>query len=304
MSILPGMLCVSLEENGIRRNYTSLVEPVGGGMVAEAARISTPSGPIFVKWKENAPPRFFECEADGLNRLRAAGPLMVPEVIAWDDFNDDAQARGWVSFLALEWIEAEPPTDSKRFSNRFAVGLTQMHRQCAAPNGQFGLEVSNYLGSQPEDNAWCSSWAEFYRERRVLPQIRRARKEGRLPAYREQLLMTVVNKMDDLLEGLESRPCLVHGDLWSGNFIACTDEPVLIDPAVYYAEREVELAFIELFGGFPAGFMEAYNESYPLDSGYEYRRSLHQLYPLLIHLNHFGETYGPAVDQACRSYLG
>ncbi len=97
-------------------------------------------------------------------------------------------------------------------------------------------------------------------------------------------------------------PVLIHGDLWSGNFLTAGDEPVIIDPAVYYADREVEIAYVELFGGFPPGLVAAYHAAWPLDPGYTYRRPLHQLYPLLIHLNHFGEEYGAHVDAVCRRY--
>ena len=115
--------------------------------------------------------------------------------------------------------------------------------------------------------------------------------------------MRVVEQLDKLLEGLESRPVLLHGDLWSGNLLATAgDEPVVIDPAVYYGEREVEIAFTELFRGFPAGWLDAYRAAYPLSEGYEFRRPLHQLYPLLVHLNHFGEGYGPAVEGVCAVY--
>jgi fructosamine-3-kinase len=113
----------------------------------------------------------------------------------------------------------------------------------------------------------------------------------------------MLDNLDALLADLPARPVLIHGDLWSGNFL-CTsdDEPVLIDPAAYYGEREIEMAYTELFGGFPSGFLPAYQSAFPLNAGYPRRRALHQLYPLLVHLNHFGETYGPAVDRACREY--
>jgi fructosamine-3-kinase len=227
----------------------------------------------------------------------------VPEVLVAFDASPARLKTGWQSMLALEWIEERKPTDRTDFSKTFAQGLAALHRESLSPNGMFGLEIDNFLGSQPQVNTWTGSWAQFYRDRRVLPQMKIARSRGHLPAYRERLIGEVCNRIEALLDGLESIPSLIHGDLWSGNFITAGEEPVLIDPAVYYAEREVELAFIELFGGFPEGFMEAYQEAYPLRDGYEFRRPLHQLYPLLVHLNHFGETYGPGVDQVCRFYL-
>ncbi len=118
------------------------------------------------------------------------------------------------------------------------------------------------------------------------------------------MLAQVDDKLDALLD-YDARPSLVHGDLWSGNFLCTSDDlPVLIDPAVHYADREVEIAFVELFGGFPHGFVQAYDQAFPISEGYLRRRPVHQLYPLLVHLNHFGETYGPSVDRACRDALG
>ncbi len=297
------MLIMSLGESGYEPLTRVPAEPVGGGMVNEAARVETKRGSVFVKWNMDAPPRTFECEADGLRRLAATNTLRIPEVLDFTDASDSDRINGWPSYLILEWIEQDPPRDPRAFCRGFAGGLAALHRHNPAPDGMFGLERDNYLGSQPQDNTRTASWPEFYRDRRVLPQMERARRLGRLPGYRERMVVEVCERMADLMDGIESRPVLEHGDLWSGNYLTVGDEAVVIDPAVYYADREVEMAYVELFGGFPVGFVEAYDAAYPLDPGYEYRRPLHQLYPLLIHLNHFGETYGPAVDQACRIYL-
>jgi fructosamine-3-kinase len=165
--------------------------------------------------------------------------------------------------------------------------------------------MDNYLGTQPQHNTpFLSSWPEFYRERRLLPQMQRAEAAGLLPPQRRIALERVIAKLDTLLEGLPPESSLIHGDLWSGNFL-CTkgDTPVLIDPAVYHAPREMELAYVQLFDGFPPDFVRHYSRAFPLDPGYERRKLLHQLYPLLIHLNHFGETYGRVVDGVCREYL-
>jgi len=148
------------------------------------------------------------------------------------------------------------------------------------------------------------SWWEFYRLMRLLPQIEFARQAGRLTPERERLLMGVVEGLPELLSGIPEEPCLLHGDLWSGNCLCAEgDEPVLIDPAIYLGHREMEIAFIELFGGFPPGFVEQYHNHLPLDGGYARRRPLHQLYHLLNHWNHFGEPYGEKCVQVCRHYL-
>lgn len=272
---------------------------VGGGMINRTARLDTTQGSLFLKWKPDAPPGFFAVEADGLRRLKAAGALRVPEVLAFGETQADCPA-----YLALEYIETRPPTQPVRFVQNFGEALAALHREVVSPTGQFGLETDNFIGVLPQRNAFQTDWRTFYRECRLLPQIAMARERQLLPAEREHRLMQIVERLDTLLDGLEARPVLLHGDLWSGNFLSAGNEPVLVDPAVYYGEREIEIAFIELFGGFPSGLLDAYRAATPLDPGYARRRPLHQLVPLLVHLNHFGETYGPDVDAVCRLYLG
>lgn len=272
---------------------------VGGGMVNSAARVETSDGPVFVKWKDPTPPRFFEMEADGLKRLGEAHALRVPKALAYNDAKGDQSTP---AFLALEWIEESRPNSPERFRQNFAKGLAKLHRDNPSPLGQFGLEYDNYLGAQPQKNTPSGNWAEFHRDRRLAVQMKKARGKGRLPPARERALSGLMEKTEEILAGLDARPVLIHGDLWSGNFLASGDQAVLIDPAVYYADREVEMAYIELFGGFPPGFLAAYNDAFPLQPGYDYRRPLHQLYYLIVHLVHFGEEYGPAVDGVCRFY--
>jgi fructosamine-3-kinase len=271
---------------------------VGGGMVGRTARVETDSGPIFVKWKEGAPPRWFEMEEDGLDRLRAACPLRVPRVLAWRDSPDSDPP-----FLALEWLDPRPAADRRGFDRRLGEGLAQMHRSAVSPTGMFGLERDNFLGSQPQPNAWNASWPDFYRDSRLMPQIERADRLALLPASVRSDLSVLLDRLPRLLAGHAPTPRLIHGDLWAGNLLEAGDEPALIDPAVYYADREMELAYMQLFSGFSAETFEAYQAAFPLDEGYEIRRPLHQLYPLLIHLNHFGQSYLPQVAAACRIYL-
>jgi fructosamine-3-kinase len=274
--------------------------PLNGGMINCAARVETKSGAVFVKWNEDTPPGLFTTEANGLHALRATRTLRVPEVLAVSD----ATTSDAPPFLALEYMEERPPSAEAIFARRFGEALADLHRESTSPFGGFGLGEDNYLGRLPQHNTPHARWPDFYRECRLLPQITLAQTAGRLPSERERSLMRVVERLEVLLDGVESRPALLHGDLWSGNFLRADDEAAVIDPAMYYGEREMEIAFIELFGGFPSGMLPAYRAAYPLDSGYERRRPLHQLYPLLVHLNHFGETYGPDVERACRLCLG
>ncbi|MCS6776942.1 MAG: fructosamine kinase family protein [Chloroherpetonaceae bacterium] len=277
---------------------------LSGGMINHATRVDTTRGPVFVKWQQDAPPRFFESEATGLRLLRRFCPLRVPEVLGSGSCPVGKKGTGRIAFLVLEYLEPCHPSEPVRFARQFGEGLATLHRETYPEfTGGFGLPESGYIGVLPQINEPLPSWPEFYRERRLRVQIELARQRGLLSSEREFLLMRLLECVEDLLADLPSRPVLIHGDLWSGNYLAVGNEPVLIDPAVHYAEREVEIAYMELFGGFPHGVLEAYQAHYPLEPGYRHRRPLHQLYPLLVHLNLFGETYGPSVEAICRHYL-
>ena len=279
----------------------SVAGVLSGGDVNRAVQIQTGTGLAVLKWHETASRDVFLCEADGLQALGETGTLRVPHVLA---VGGDETAP---ALLVLEWIPPGSPQNMDTFSRRFAHGLAQMHQTTAERGEKYGYAINNYLGSQPQTNTpRTSDWAAFYRDNRIVPQWERARKLHCVPAEREKLLGDVLEKLPGLLNEMPPDASLIHGDLWSGNFLCASadnDAPVLIDPAVYYGPREMELAYIELFGGFPPNFVANYHATWSLDNGYPARRPLHQLYPLLIHLNHFGETYGPRVDAACRACL-
>jgi fructosamine-3-kinase len=232
------------------------------------------SGPYGAFVKTATPRARLEAEVDGLAALRATRTVRVPDVVALDE-------RG----LALERLELRPL--DARSGAALGVALAALHR---APAGErFGWASDNYIGATPQHNAWCAAWHEFFREQRLRPQLQLAAANG-YPLQREgEKLLT---RIDALLSGHDPKPSLLHGDLWGGNAGALPDgTPVIFDPAVYVGDREADLAMTELFGGFPAGFLAAYRDAYPLDEGYALRRELYNLYHLLNHLNLFGEGY-------------
>ncbi len=270
------------------------VQAVHGGDINQAARIDIKGQPYFVKYKLDTPPRVFEIEALGLKLLHASGAIRVPQVIRYAEAADHRPA-----YLILEWIDQAQP--SPAFGARFGRELAALHKHSAST---YGIDYDHVVDGLPQPPKEGTSWPIFYRDQRLAPQVERARQLGRLPARREAALNKIMERIEDLLAGLDSVPSLLHGDLWGGNyFCAADDEPVLFDPHTYYGEREAELAFTELFGGFAPAFYRAYREAYPLGDGYEYRRPLHQLYHLLVHLNLFGESYGAHVDAVCRQYV-
>ncbi len=165
--------------------------------------------------------------------------------------------------------------------------LAAMHRSTGA---RFGWHRDNYIGATPQANAWCDDWTEFWLERRLRPQMELARANGfeiRGQAFSERLLARH-----------RPQPSLLHGDLWNGNAGFSNGQPVLFDPAVYYGDREADLAMTGLFGGFPPQFYAAYEAAFPLEPGYEKRKPLYNLYHLLNHLNLFGGGYLAQVQAA------
>ena len=249
---------------------------MSGGCIADAAVAEFADGSrAFVK-RSAGNPDMFQREAEGLRALSAASALRVPEVLAADE-----------SALVLECIEAAPRRSgfAATFGRRFAC----LHR---CEGNQFGFEHDNYLGLTPQINTPMSDdWAAFFLEKRLWFQVHLAGSKGRAGDL-ERLLERAESRIDDLLSTVQEPPSLLHGDLWSGNFIVDDrGEACLIDPAVYYGHREADLAMTRLFGGFEPAFYAAYEEEWPLEPGHEERLLIYQLYHLLNHLNLFGGGY-------------
>ncbi|PJF44916.1 MAG: hypothetical protein CUN55_01710 [Phototrophicales bacterium] len=258
-----------------------------GGDINEARRLDTPNGQLFIKWNLNSIQGMFSAEAKGLALLSSANVLKVPEVIAVHEADENAPA-----YLLLEWLESGHETANSQ--NQLGEQLAALH-QCIVP--QHGLDHDNFIGSLPQYNHQCISWVEFWGQRRLLPQVELARQKGLLSKQREQRLMWLIQHLERFIPD-EVASSLLHGDLWRGNVMVLWDgSPAVIDPAVYYGHFEVELAFTELFGGFSRGFYQAYWANTSFERyGYEQRRGIYQLYPLLVHLNLFGQSYGRRID--------
>jgi fructosamine-3-kinase len=284
----------------IERDLSQQVREItmlSGGAITRAARIETDSQPLFAKWTAGngeAPRQMFHAEARGLWAIEETGTIRVPKV-------------RWVAddFLLLHFIEPHPRPNAMHHA-RLGRELARLHRTTITSFGTpvFGFERDTFLGRWRQPNAARGRWDDFFRDSRLAPQIRWADVQEKLPPERLERLKRVLNDVPKYLRGLESVPSLLHGDLWSGNFLI--DEhgaPVLFDASVYYGEREIEIAYAELFGGFDDTFFAAYNEEWPLQDGYENRRPLHQLFHLLNHLNHFGEKYGPWIDRTLDELL-
>ena len=284
----------ALEEHGLGRRIEQVVE-VGGGCINHGARIVTDTGAsLFVKWNDTAPASTFDAEADGLLALAEPDAVRVPSPIAWSGTPGDAGSAPW---LLMEHVT--PGRSTRESEERLGAGLSRIHAAGAdASVRDFGWRRDNWIGSLPQGNVPTASWADFWRDHRLEPQLEVARGRGYLSdGALDRVLGLTSEALADVVQ-----PELVHGDLWSGNWFTSADgDPVLIDPAVYLGHGEVDLAMSELFGGFGAGFYHAYREAHGLSDAYEaYRRELYQLYYLLVHVNLFGASYEAGSLRAAR----
>lgn len=266
---------------------------VSGGCIANATRIRTDSGDFFAKWSRGEAAATFTSEAAGLAAMRESGcSLIIPEPLLAESGTD-----GRPGILLLKWIERGDK--GSRFWVRFGEGLAEMHRHTA---DRFGFEMDNFIGRLPQDNAWEASWIDFFRSRRIEPQVELARRRGRWDASLNGALERLIGRLPELLPA-DPDPSILHGDLWGGNFMVdAKGDPVLIDPAAYHGHREADLAMTELFGGFERRFYDAYNGHWPLSPGYNERREIYNLYHLLNHLNHFGGGYAGSVASILKKF--
>ena len=264
--------------------------PVSGGDINDAYKLNLSDGrQIFMKVNRSVGLSFFQAEAEGLEAIRATGAINVPEVIA---VGKDQQ---YGAFLLLEWVKADPKAHD--FWEKFGKSLARMHQ---APASRFGWEKDNYIGASPQINTPHDKWVAFFRDCRLSPQFERAQHYFD-PSMWKRITRLLDHLEDHLVE--PPHPSLLHGDLWSGNFITGNDgQAWLIDPAVYLGHAEADLAMTELFGGFHPDFYSAYREVSPLQPGYEQRRDLYNLYHLLNHLNLFGGGYLSAVLRILNRY--
>ncbi len=273
---------------------------VAGGCINNAMRLETARSAYLLKWNSNPLPDMFLVEVDGLKEMQATGTVRVPEPYTAANPKDGAPG-----FILMEWLEAPKDAGGIDFE-QLGRQLAEMHRHGPAglDAAAYGLGYDNYIGPTRQLNGWESDWVGFYRERRLRPQMELAQRSGRMPSDRRHRLERLMERLDEWLGGVPRRPALIHGDLWGGNVMAGPGGlPALIDPAIYYADREAELAYTELFGGFNSTFYASYRETWPLEPGYRDRRDLYNLYHLLNHLNIFGESYGHQVDGALRRYV-
>jgi fructosamine-3-kinase len=259
----------------------SSIKPVAGGSISDAFKLEMKSGEnYFLKLNYIITNSMFLKEGTGLIELRKPGVIRIPNVILAES-----------SFILMEYIESGAKT--KNFFKNFGCKLAELHK---FKGSSFGFYEDNFIGSNVQRNIpgedEKDDWVNFYYTKRLLAQYTLAEKNDYVTPELTDGILSLERKIYKILAGSEESPSLLHGDLWSGNFMVDKmGNPVLIDPAVYYGHREADLAMTKLFGGFKPEFYSAYNECYPLPEGYEYRENIYKLYHVLNHLNLFGKGY-------------
>lgn len=271
---------------------------VHGGDINDAFRLRLSTGEtVFAKTNSIKNADFFIKESHGLPALGRSGVIGVPKALG-----AGIDKEKGISFLLLEFIESAPR--GKDYWETFGHELAMLHRTDASGFSgpeKYGFFENNYIGASPQKNLPMTSWTDFYRECRLIPQFRMA--EHYFDSSLNRKAAYLLEHLDSCLREPEF-PSLLHGDLWSGNVLCGKDGKAwILDPAVYVGDFETDLAMTQLFGSFPARFYSAYNEITPIDKGYEERKDLYHLYHLLNHLNLFGRTYLGSVAAIINAYV-
>lgn len=260
-------------------------QPVLGGSISKTELIKFENNTVcFLKTGSVFSDSFIK-EANGLKEIKKANCIRTPEVYLADE-----------KFLLMEYIEQG--LKDQKFYSRFGEQLAKLHSKTSL---KFGFREDNYIGSTPQINIPVGdendNWVDFYYNKRLLFQYKLAEKNKLVGDELKNGFLILENRIEEILEGSEEKPSLLHGDLWSGNYLCDSNSnPVLIDPAIYYGHREADIAMTKMFGGFPDEFYYSYRKNKPLPQGFDYRENIYLLYHVLNHLNLFGSSYyGQAV---------
>jgi len=294
MTSIPVEILKSISKNYLHAQTSSSIKNIriqGGGCINNAGMMNAEGKEIFVKWNQrDSYPNMFKQEAKGLQLLQSTNSVKVPKIL----LVGETEKHG---FLLMEGITSAAP--KPEYFSLLGRQLAQMHR---TTNDFFGLDHDNYIGSLPQKNAVSSNWAAFFVQRRLLPQVELASKNNMLDRKLIAGFEGLFKHIKEIFP--EEKPAILHGDLWNGNVISdATGEPCLIDPAIYFGFREMDIAMAKLFGGFNTEFFMAYHEAYPMKPGWQERLDYCNLYPLMVHVNLFGKSYLPSVRTILLKFL-
>ncbi|MBD3638129.1 MAG: fructosamine kinase family protein [Crocinitomicaceae bacterium] len=267
-----------------RRIASSDFQQLSGGDINQVYRVKDS---VYKINSKDDFPLMFEKEAEGLKAL--SNGIRTPAVRDYGVFQD-------MQFLEIEHVEGGLKTNA--FWRSFGESLAHLH---SIKNDLFGFESSNYIGSLRQSNNHKDSWSDFLIEERLQPMIEMAVNSGEVNYVEARVLEDFYSKIEEIYP--QEKPTLIHGDLWGGNYICSeNEEAVLIDPAVYYGHREMDIGMMHLFGGFDSRLFDAYNEILPLEKGWKNRLPVNQLYPLLVHVNLFGRSYWGQVKRILEQF--
>lgn len=260
---------------------------VSGGSINQAYLVADDRRKFFVKTNGAEKVGMFEAEVIALSQIYATKTMLVPQPVCWG-------VTDRIAYIVMEWIEL----GHKQDWNLFGTMLAAMHR---VTNHKFGWQQQNTIGSTPQINTWNQDWVEFFSEQRLGYQLQLAQRKGFRSSIPTGKLLEAATSF---FHNYNPQPSMVHGDLWGGNAgFSDRGEPVIYDPALYFGDREVDIAMTELFGGFPAQFYQAYDLAFPLDPGYKQRKTLYNLYHILNHFNLFGGGYGSQANRMIESII-
>lgn len=266
------------------------LEMLGGGCINSASKAFTNKGCFFIKWNSEAPENIFIAEAEGLKALKKATSILkTPELFLATQVTESTPG-----VLITEYLEPGKANDYK-----LGEGLAEVHRFTSA---YFGFECSTYCGATPQENKWRASWVDFYSENRLQFLIELIEKGRGISLVEKNTYLTLFEKLPELLPQ-QSKPALVHGDLWSGNYMNTMLGPSILDPACSFSDREFEFGITKMFGGFSTQFWDAYHQSYPLEPGWKERNLLYQLYHYLNHYYLFGGGYARSAMQIAKRFI-
>lgn len=264
-------------------------KPLSGGDTSSVLKLESRTNSYVLKYGTgNKTADMFKAEAKGLQLISETNTIATPKLFTYE--TEDS-----VSYLLTEFIESKQPSSSD--FETLGLQLSELHKHNSE---KFGLDGDNFIGSLPQINTFASNWIDFYSQYRLDNQFQLALKKGLLNPSEIPSLHGMKSTMQSICPAV--KPSLVHGDLWSGNYLISKDgKPYLIDPAVYYGHGEVDIAMSKLFGGFHQSFYEAYHKNLFITPYYEERLDLYQLYFLLVHLNLFGSSYYGSVKRILKS---
>lgn len=265
---------------------------LNGGCINHTIKVETIDGPLFLKWNSNGPDDMFLREAESLIEFQKSNNkfIVFPEPLLAKQIDE------LPGYLLTTYLQ---PGQTSNNDENLGRGLAQLHQ---LSNNQYGFTHNNYCGATEQDNSFKESWIDFYIENRIQHIVRLIRHNRAWDNENQKLFKKYIKRIPDLLN-YNTKPALIHGDLWSGNYIYTSQGPALIDPCASYCDREFEMGIMTMFGGFSSTVYDAYNEYYPLEAGWKERNLIYQLYHILNHYFLFGGNYKQQAMKIMKKYL-